>query len=390
MPARNAVPLGAILLFGASLLRGAPVVADPHDLYMAASNELTRGDLPAAGAALARLRAVIRSSPQWDPEGVFSRELLPPLEARLKRLQGVAGKLDRFSARALEDLKPPDPLKDTSTVRTYTDWATSVVQRLRTERDRIVSGELARPEERAILMRTESYARTQRILETDALRQMGTAAGDDILGLLAGDPNQESILLRFRTLKLELMQAVADRDRLGGEIAKSDVRQAALLRALGAVVSDGAQTVIKPGAEPSACVVEQFDRFLDAERATLGARRSITSAEQVIVRADLDRYRRYKQALATVGITLDPGGRIDELEQTIESISIGNDAAGSPGSRAMKLAAFAAALALSAGLLMRVARVGARRRAARIRSFDDTRPGLVAGTPPSNADRDVA
>lgn len=390
MPARNAVLLGVFVVLGATLLRGAPVVADPHDLYTAASNELTRGDLSAADAALARLRAIIRKSPQWDPEGVFSRELLPPLGARLKRLQSAATKLDQFSARALEDLKPPNPLKDTSTVRNYTDWATSVVQRLRAERDRIVSDSLAHPEEQAILRRTESYARTQRILETDALQRMGTAAGDDILGLVAGGPNEESILLRFRTLKLELMQAVADRDRLSGQIARSDERQAGLLRALGAVVSDGAPPEIRPGAEPSACVVEQFDRFLDAERATLGARRSIGATEQVIVRADLDRYRRYKQSLATIGITLDPGGRIEELERTAEAMSIGDEAATVPSARGVRLTAFFVALALSTGLLAWAAMISARRRAEKIRSFDDTRPGLVAGAHPSDVDRDVA
>jgi hypothetical protein len=207
-----------MLVLGTTVLRGAPVEADPHDLYTSALNDLTKGDLQAADAALARLRAIIKASPQWDPEGVFARELLPPLSARLKRLQGAARKLDAFNARARQELRPPDPVKDTSTVRNYTDWATSVIQRLRAERDAIISADLADPEDRAILMRTESYARTQRFLETDGLRRMADAAGDDILGLLAGDPNQESILLRFRQLKLELMQAVADRDRLSEEL----------------------------------------------------------------------------------------------------------------------------------------------------------------------------
>jgi hypothetical protein len=390
MPARRSFILVAIFILGATWLHSAPVEADPHDLYTAASNDLTRGDLPAAGAALARLRSVIRESPQWDPEGVFSHELLPPLEARLKRLQDVAEMLDQFSTRALEDLKPPNPAKDTSTVRSYTDWATSVVQRLRAERDQIVSENLTRPEERAILTRTESYARSQRILETDALQRMGTAAGDDILGLVAGGPNEESILLRFRTLKLELMQAVADRDRLSKAVTRADAREAAFLRALAAVVSDGARPESKPGATPSACVVEQFDRFLDAERATLGARRSITKTEQAIVRADLDRYRRYKKALATAGIALDPGGRIEELERTAEAIPAGNAVDASPPRRGVRLAVFAAALALSIGLLAWVANVRTRRRAERIRSLDETRPGLVAGVGPSDADRDAA
>lgn len=218
MPVLKGALVTAMLVLGATFLRAAPIQADPHELYTRASNELSQGDLKAAEAALAQLRAVIRSSPSWDPEGVFSRELMPPLQARLKRLRSVADKLDAFSTMAVRQLRPPDPLKVTSTVRNYTDWATSVVQRLRAERDRIIAADLKNPEERAILARTESYARTQQLLEVGALRQMADSTGDDILGLLAGDPNQESIMLRFRQLKLELMQAVADRDRLSEEL----------------------------------------------------------------------------------------------------------------------------------------------------------------------------
>jgi hypothetical protein len=239
MPARSVPIVAAIIVLGATVVgatvrRGAPVAADPHDLYTTASNDMTRGDLQAADAALARLHAVIRSSPKWDPEGVFSRELLPPLEARLKRLQGAARKLDAFDTKVRADLKPPDPLKDTATVRNYTEWATSVIRRLRAERDQIIAAGLANPEDRAILSRTESYARTQRLLETDGLKQMADAAGDDILGLLAGDPNQESILLRFRQLKLDLMHAVADRDRLSAEVGRYQQALAASGVTLGA------------------------------------------------------------------------------------------------------------------------------------------------------------
>jgi len=41
---------------------------------------------------------------------------------------------------------------------------------------------LADPEEAALLTRTESYARTEQLLEIDILKKMAAAAGDDILG----------------------------------------------------------------------------------------------------------------------------------------------------------------------------------------------------------------
>src|SRR5258705_10942172 len=104
MPASRSVVLAALLFLGATVLRGAPVEADPHDLYTRASGDLSKGDLQAANAPLAQLHTVITSRPQWDPEGVFSSQLPPPLEARLKRLQRVAGQPHRARPRGLHDL----------------------------------------------------------------------------------------------------------------------------------------------------------------------------------------------------------------------------------------------------------------------------------------------
>jgi hypothetical protein len=318
---RGGVIVGMLVL-GATLLRGAPVEADPHDLYTSASNDLAKGDLQSAEAALARLHAVIRSSPEWDPEAVFSHELLPPLEARLKRLQDAALKLDFFDTQVRANLKPPDPLKNTATVRDYTEWATSVIRRLRAERDRIIAAELANPEEQAILSRTESYARTQRLLETDGLKQMADAAGDDILGLLAGDPNQESIMLRFRQLKLELMQAVADRDRLSTEVGK------------------------------------------------------------------------YQQALAASGVILGPDGRIEAPAKEAGALPAGESAPPQPHRRGLALVLLYVAIAGAMSLLAWLVYARRRRLEALRRSFDNTRPGLVAAVQPRaqppNADRDVA
>jgi hypothetical protein len=336
MPVRKGALIAVLLLLGATCLRAEPVEADPHELYTRASNDLARGDLQGADAALARLHAVIKSSPSWDPEGVFTRELIPPLEARLKRLQAVSAKLDGFSTMALGQLRPPDPLKVTSTVRNYTDWATSVVQRLRAERDRIIVADLTNPEERAILVRTESYARTQQLLEIDALKHMAVATGDDILGLLAGDPNQESILLRFRQLKLELMQAVADRDRLNGEVGR-------------------------------------YEQALAAAGLTLGARGTVEPLP--------------KAAGAAPSGDAAPAG---DAAAPDDSAAANDAAPASLSGRGWRLAVLADLLLLAVALIIWLANARRLRLEKLRRSFDDTRPGLVAGTQPPDADRDAA
>src|SRR2546425_6923545 len=292
---RTAVLTGALLL-GVTCLRAASQVeAARHELCERAREYLADGELRAAGSALSRLRTMIEKRPDWDPEGVFAKELLPPLQSRLNRLQHVARKLDDFTVKALQDLQPPDIKKDISTVRDYTEWATSVIQRLRAERDQLIGAELSDPEERAFLTHTESYERTERLLEIDVLKRMADTAGDDILGLLAGDPELESVLVRFRQLKRDLMQIVAERGQLDSDPKKSHEHNEAVLGVLAAVVTDDASSQAHAGGKRPVNVADLFPPVLDGEMAALQRRSYVTPSELDVLRANLDRYRRYQQ-----------------------------------------------------------------------------------------------
>ena len=319
---RTAVLTGALLL-GVTCLRAASQVeADPHELCERAREYLADGELRAAGSALSRLRTLIAKRPDWDPEGVFTNELLPPLQARLNRLQHVARKLDDFTVEALQDLQPPDIKKDISTVRDYTEWATSVIERLRGERDQIIGAELADAEERAFLTHTESYERTERLLEVDVLKRMADTAGDDILGLLAGDPELESVLTRFRQLKRDLMQIVAERDQLETDVKKSHDHNEAVLGVLAAVVTDDSSLKAHEGGRRPVNVAELFARFLDGEMAALRRRSYATPSELDVLRANLDRYRRYNEVLHAAGLGQDQRGKIQALSKAVDGLPV--------------------------------------------------------------------
>jgi len=317
---RTTVFAGALLL-GVTCARGAAQVeADPHELYERAREFVADGELRAAGSSLSRLRTMIEKRPDWDPEGVFTKELLPPLQARLSRLQGVAHKLDDFTVKALQDLQPPDIKKDISTVRDYTEWATSVIQRLRTERDQLIGAELSDPEERAFLTHTESYERTERLLEIDVLKRMADTAGDDILGLLAGDPELESVLVRFRQLKRDLMQIVAERDQLDADVKKSHEHNEAVLGVLAAVVTDDPSLKAHAGGKRPVSVSDLFARFLDGEMEALRRRSYATASEREVLRANLDRYHRYNEVLHAAGLAQDEKARIEALAKAVDDL----------------------------------------------------------------------
>ena len=323
MIVRRAAVLTSALLLGVTCLRAeSQVEADPHELCERAREYLADGELRAAGSALSRLRTLITKRPDWDPEGVFANELLPPLQAKLNRLQHVARRLDDFTVQALQDLQPPDIKKDISTVRDYTDWATSVIQRLRGERDQIIAAELGDPEERAFLTHTESYERTERLLEIDVLKRMADTAGDDILGLLAGDPELESVLVRFRQLKRDLMQNIAERDQLEAEVKKAHEHNEAVLGVLSAVVTDQSTIKTHAGGGRPVSVAEQFGRFLDGQLEALCRRSYATPSELDALRANVDRYRRDNEVLHAAGLGPDQKAKIDALSKAVEALPI--------------------------------------------------------------------
>src|SRR6185436_9910550 len=215
MRAPRAAVAAGVFFLTVTHLQGAPQIeADPHELYERARAHLAEGELKVSAATIARVRALITSRPDWDPESVFEKRLLPPLQARLDRLVAATRKLDDFSDQSLQGLRPPDLEKDISTVRDYTAWATTVIHRLREQRDAVVAAALPDPEEQMILTHTESYRRTESLLQVDVLKRLSESAGEDILGLLGGDPQLESVLARFRQLKRDLMQVSAERDQL--------------------------------------------------------------------------------------------------------------------------------------------------------------------------------
>jgi hypothetical protein len=323
MRVRRRAAIAAALILGAGFLFAQPPVEpDPHELYEKARERLKEGDLQTAASLVTRLRAKIEQGSDWDPGRVFADELLPPLTARLKRMQAVARKLDAWSDGALAGLKPPAITDELSTVRHYTDWATATIRALRAERDEIIETDLADPQEQMAITHAPSYLRTERLLQTDVLEKMAESAGDDILGLLSGDPRLESVLVRFRQLKRDLMQNVAERDRLEQQAAKARRFDEAVLRALATTVTEENLPDPVPGQPQPASVSDRFAASLDRELEQVKRRRTQTPVERQVRLADLERLRRFNQALVGAGIGPDQGARLRALAEAVETTPV--------------------------------------------------------------------
>ena len=372
----------AVLLLAATRpLAAAPIEADPHELYEAARDHLRNGELEPAERDLSRLRGLIAHGSQWDPDGVFANQLLPPLLSRLRRMQAVTHELDAFSDRALEDLKPPEITDDVATLRRYTDWATAVIQRLRGERDHIVEAGLSDPEEQAALTRTASYARTEQLLETEVLRSTAKVAGNGAFGLLSGDARVDPLLVRFGQLKRDLMQIMVERDQLEKQLKKSRDGDEAHLRALAALVTEGAQPESPTGNSQSIAVSDRFGQFLDHQLSTARLQTSQTSEELEARRATLGRYRRYNEVLTQTGLGTDQSRRIQALTRAVEDAQVNDGLLVKSSAARWVYGLLASALALIAVFSSWLAVVRGRRLSSERRMSDPSRPVLGAKLP---------
>ena len=383
LPSVAALAAFAVFTFTATRAAGAASrrAADPNELYERSIRSLERGDLQGSAASAAKLRDLVHTRPEWDPEGTFGKVLLPPLQAKIGRLKAAAAALDKFSERALADLKPPELKSEISTVKDYTHWATSVVQRLRSERDELVASSLASPEEAAILRRTPSYARTERLFEVEVLQQMADRTGDDILGLLSGDPRLESVLVRFRQLKRDLMQTISERDDLQARLKDADARRQTLLDALANAAIDEDETQAKgrdlqAGTSPAA----RFIRSLKTERDALRRQGPVNPAERDALEAKIERLRLSNRVLAAAGIVPDQAETIASLGRLVAALP-GRDApARAPSHGGSWLPwLFAAVLGAGAGIFARLAFDRGRRLRAletSVARFDSTLPHI--------------
>jgi len=350
----------AVFLLALTCLRASPLEADPHELYEAARNHLRNGDLQSAETSLTRLRNMVSRGSQWDPDGIFANELLPPLLGRLRRLKSVSLQLDEFSDRALKDLQPPEISGDDSALHRYTDWAASVVQRLRSERDQIISAGLSNPEEQSALTRTASYARTERLLETDVLKVIADASTGSAVEPPAEDPNDDPVQVRFRQLKQDLVRIMIERDQLQQRVKASRSDDRVYLDALVVLVTEGTLPSPQRNIRP-ADVSELFGQHLDREMETARLVSAQTSLEREARLSALARYRRYNEILTRARLGEDQSRRIQTLAQVVENCPVQDQMLATSSATKWSYGLLTGALALIAGFSLRLAVVRGRR-----------------------------
>jgi len=240
------------------------------------------------------------------------------MESRIGRLQHTAREVEQFTHRALSDTKPPRIAEDQNATRVFGDCATSTIDRLRRERDGLITAGLPSPEDQAILLRTESYARSQHLLEDGILRLVNEAVTHEVQVMLPEDRRMETVHDRLDQIKKGMMESVVERDRLRRQVESLQARSNAYEGALIGLIFDGSGPLPKANTVAGADLRSVFTALLDHEIETLSAKKSQTHEEYLARRESLDRYRRCNRVLTQAGVIEDQGQRIEALAEVVE------------------------------------------------------------------------
>jgi hypothetical protein len=305
--------LGSVLSAGAGA--GEP---DPHSIYHIIHQDLQRGDLESAAGNAAKLRELITRHPEWDPDRVFAKELLPPLAARLDQLRRAAAELDTFTRRALEAEIPPPIGDDLDPTRAYGDWAVATIDKLRAERDALIGSALPAADDRALLARTESYGRSQQLLDTEILRRMRQAVEKEI-ERRPQDRRLQTMHDRLDQIKKGVIASAVERDRVGAEMKGLRDKLKAYEDALLGLLLEGGAPASSPASADSGGIAPFFGELLDREIERTRSQAPRNRQESVDRRKNLERYRLFNRVLADAGLIDDQTERLDRLAAAIET-----------------------------------------------------------------------
>ncbi|MBI4162033.1 MAG: hypothetical protein HY509_06270 [Acidobacteria bacterium] len=320
-PAPRRRSLWSVLLLAAALPSGFAAEANPEDLLAAAETRLTAGDLDGAEAALGDLRRLVSATPEWDPDGTFSRRTIPRLESRLARLRSALEVLDTLYETRLREVGPPRVESEGDLLTACVEWAAATLRRIQKEGEEQMAAALPDLRDRAALVRTDRHARAERRLEAEVLRRMSEALEAELDRGLQGDQRSEALRTRLDVVKRSTVDLAVERDAMRKEMDRYQHRIDLLLQVVAELIASGSGPRPDVSEFDSDPIGNIFQRFLRSEQAEVESHPPVSAAERRFWKDRLRRHKNYNRILAAAGIASDQSGALAGLEASVKRVS---------------------------------------------------------------------
>ncbi len=208
-----------ILFLGSTLL-----AQDIEQLYEQARSSLLAGDYQKAAALVADAQQRIQLDPNLDPNGAYTKKLLPRLEQAADNMSEIAKALDTLYQTTQTGMVLPDLPPSTEAVNQYTTLVKDKSRQLLAKRDSILASHELDPEFREAIRKVQNYTQVEQYATSGIIQQLSDKF--TVIAVVLTD-SLKSLDLRYQelTAQLEKMKksataSRADRDKLQAQLTQ--------------------------------------------------------------------------------------------------------------------------------------------------------------------------
>ena len=197
---------------------------DIEQLYKQAKSALLDGDYAKASTMVADMQQRIQLDPNMDPNGAYTKKLLPRLEQAADNMEEIAMALDALYKNTQSTLVFPELPPSADAVQQYTDMVKKASQQLLTRRDSILASHELDPEFREAVRKVQTYSQVEQLATSGIIQQLSDKfAGIAVVltdSLKSIDKRYQDLTAQLEKMKKSATTNRAEREKLQKQLAQ--------------------------------------------------------------------------------------------------------------------------------------------------------------------------
>ncbi|MDZ7315455.1 MAG: hypothetical protein ONA69_02475 [candidate division KSB1 bacterium] len=307
------------------------VSADAQDLqeyYASAKDALLAADPRKAQQLIGEAKTLLEDDPRLDPNGMFSRRLLPQIERYAEAMAQLLTKLEELAAQGNIQIEWPDLPASTEAVQQYAAIAKEKSEQLLASRSRLLAESDLPSEFREALRQSLPYRQIDRAVSTGIVEQLTrrfvgitSALVDSLKGVNRRYANLSKALEKAKRtpavsqseiskLNEQLVQVTRERDKLLQTLAKM----------LQADVGEDVKPVTKALERQNLETI--FTNTLNSEIKYLRSVKEVDRQTYQNLLKGYERLESYNKIFVNTGVAKDKSEQLRELKASIDQLKV--------------------------------------------------------------------
>jgi chromosome segregation ATPase len=197
---------------------------DIEQLYEQAKSALLQGDYAKASTLVADAQQRIQLDPNLDPNGAYTKKLLPRLEQAADNMEEIAKALDALYTSTQSGLVFPDLPPSLEAVQQYTTMVKEASQQLLARRDSILASHELDPEFREAVRKVPNYSQVEQLATSGIIQQLSDKFAHIAVALTDSlksiDKRYQDLTAQLEKMKKSATAGRAEREKLQQQLTQ--------------------------------------------------------------------------------------------------------------------------------------------------------------------------